>query len=369
MTDAFAIFGAIDTLVLEHVAGAGHARGRRFRCLGTPPSWCAELWPACSKDADDLAPEEIFPFLEVFLDDAEAAWSAEPPGRVDSESWTRVDQAGNETHLQATALRIDACEILLIARCDALHRARQMLLQRARELRIAHDAAGREQEKKDVLLHCIIHDLQAPLSTIASALEALEISTPRSEIERLAAIAADAARRQRELILDILQVFAAEHDERRTWPGGGTDVVDVVRQTLELFEPVARARGLELASTESADRILAVGDRSRVERVVTNLVENAVRNAVARIAVSVTDEDRLVRVAVDDDGAAVPDEMVPELFVRLGDAPGVRAGIGLGLYFCRITVEQWGGKVGYERRREGGTRFWVGIPRYVDRAV
>ncbi|HEY5950800.1 MAG TPA: ATP-binding protein, partial [Kofleriaceae bacterium] len=54
-------------------------------------------------------------------------------------------------------------------------------------------------------------------------------------------------------------------------------------------------------------------------------------------------------------------ELLPRLFQKLVRDPG-GTGHGLGLYFCRITVEQWGGGIGYEPRQPGGARFWIRLP-------
>ena len=65
-----------------------------------------------------------------------------------------------------------------------------------------------------------------------------------------------------------------------------------------------------------------------------------------------------MRVSIQDEGPGVPPEVVPQLFqkfVRRGKSEGKA---GLGLYFCRMTVEQWGGKIGCEPRDGGGTSFW-----------
>jgi len=348
MDDAFTIFTAIDTLVLER------KRGRTFRCLGSPPAWCAELWPVCRRDADELAPERQFPFLEVFLGEAERAWAV--PTRVDSESWTRVDDQGHEIHLQATAIAVGTSQLLLISRCDALHRARQMLLQRARELRLVHELAGRAAEEKDVLVHYIIHDLQDPLATILGALGRMQDEAPSESMARLASAAQQAAEQQRKLILAILQIFAAE----RTAPAA-TDIVEVVGGAVTLYEPVARARGLTVTRDVPREPVKVVGDARRLERVVSNLLDRSLHSAITGVTIKVRREDGEVSVTLDNDGPPASREVVPELFAKPNERTAHDAS-RIGLYFCRITVERWGGRIGYDADRHGGTRFWLRLP-------
>ena len=355
MTDAFSIFAAIDVVVLERVSG------RNFRCLGNPPDWCVELWAGCATGNDTLVPDQVFEFLQVFLGEAERGWAAKPARRVDSEPWTHVDEAGHELHLRAKAMRVGEAEILLIERSDASHRTQQLLLQRARELRLAHDAAGRVREQKDILLHCIIHELQIPLRTILSALLQLENEAGSAAVVRSVMSLRSAADRQRELVLDILQVF--DHGDA-DGEQGDSNLREVIDRSVALFEPVARSRGQTLTwDPKPWGTTRVAGNPSRLERVISNLVDNGVRYALGVVSVIVTDEGGFVRVAVEDDGPPVPDDLAPNLFTKLGRWHGTRGDMGLGLYFCRITVEQAGGSVGHERLREGGARFWVRLPR------
>lgn len=356
--NALALFAALDTLVLEGTYE------RKFRCAGVPPSWCVRYWPECRHGVEDLAPEDRFPFLEVFLGEAEKAWSERPPRRVESETWTQFDNDGAELHLQATAMMIDDARLLLLSKCDDLHRARQLLLSRARELAIARDAAAAEAEQKDVLVHCIIHDLQVPLSTILSATTELqETAGGSSSAWRLAGVALEAAQRQRALILDVLQVFAPEPTGTSASDAPVADLVAVVDRSVELFREVAEKRHLQLLWNRKTvqDPVLpVVGDGVRLERVVAKLVDSCIRNAVSLVTVSIANEGEVACVAVDDDGPVVPEELAPQLFARLSD---VRGGSGLGLYFSRITVERWGGSVGHEPRPGGGMRLWLRLPR------
>ncbi|MEO0558353.1 MAG: ATP-binding protein, partial [Bacteroidota bacterium] len=68
-----------------------------------------------------------------------------------------------------------------------------------------------------------------------------------------------------------------------------------------------------------------------------------------------------------DDGPGVPPDEIADLFTRLrqGKATGATTPgkAGLGLYFCRITAENWGGQIRYATRDDGGAQFSVQLPR------
>jgi len=67
-------------------------------------------------------------------------------------------------------------------------------------------------------------------------------------------------------------------------------------------------------------------------------------------------------IAVDDKGPGIPEEVAEFIFKKFPREK--RSGqAGLGLYFCRMVAEHWGGEIGYSLLSEGGTRFWIRLPR------
>jgi signal transduction histidine kinase len=108
-----------------------------------------------------------------------------------------------------------------------------------------------------------------------------------------------------------------------------------------------------------------VGEKSRLERVLTNLVENALRHSPrgSTVTIGVQEERGGVLTTVDDEGPGVPEELAEHLFQKFGQGSHKPGGVGLGLYFCRITIERWGGTIGYSPRDEKGSRFWFRLPR------
>jgi signal transduction histidine kinase len=303
----------------------------------------------------------MFPFLTAFLPDAERAWRSAAPSPIASELWTQTDAGGTEIHLEATAARVDDSAVLVIARNDQAFFARQLLLQRARELRLTHNALMREIERKDILLHTIVHDLAAPLHSIVGSLSLLRDLELPPEAARWTAIAVEAAARQRQLIQGILNVFVAEQSGDEA-PPGGVELQRAMERAVSELEPVARQRQVTLVMRPPGP-VRVAADETRLIRVLTNLVDNAIRHSPPGKQVSMTAvaEDRSVRLAIEDEGSGVSPDLLPSLFQKLARDPR-GGGTGLGLYFCRITVELWGGGIGYEPRPGGGARFWIRLP-------
>jgi signal transduction histidine kinase len=111
----------------------------------------------------------------------------------------------------------------------------------------------------------------------------------------------------------------------------------------------------------------AVVDPTRVEQVLTNLLENAVKFGPrgSTIEVEVAEADDGVRLAVRDTGPGVPEEKRAALFERGAQAHGHGhlGGLGLGLYVARAIVTEHGGRIWAEFPSTGGTRFVAWLPR------
>ena len=101
-------------------------------------------------------------------------------------------------------------------------------------------------------------------------------------------------------------------------------------------------------------------------RIFANLVENALRHAPkgSLVTIGLKDDDGHVKAFVDDAGPGLPKEFKPaEAFALFSKGKQGGGKAGLGLYFCRITVERWGGSIGCESLLHRGARFWFRLPR------
>ncbi|WP_438023147.1 sensor histidine kinase [Sorangium sp. So ce233] len=358
------LLAALDKLVLERLDDGA------FVVRGQPPPWFLRLGIPPPRREAPLPIDRALPFLEVFLPEAERAWSTE--GRsAQSDCWTQMTEDGEALHLEATALCVGSSRLLVVTRNDALLHERRRVLQRARELRLLHEALSREVERKDVLVHCIVHDLSGPLNSLLGALSLLQEQPLPEKSGALAAVALKAALRQRELIREILDTFAAEGAALDAASGDLAEVADLrvtVAQVVEALLPMACSRGVRLEGPPAlvdGPPWSVVGEERRLARVISNLVENALRFTAARTSVRVLlhDEPGWARVAVEDEGPGVSPSIAPHLFQKFAHGRDPGAGSGLGLYGARIAVERWGGAIGHEPRPEGGARFWLRLRR------
>jgi signal transduction histidine kinase len=202
------------------------------------------------------------------------------------------------------------------------------------------------------------HEMRSPVAVIRTEMEvaqragvsATTVSDVLSEAGRL-----------EHLVEDLLVLARADEGQIRLHRGD-VDVDDL----LEAERSRLRSRG-ELVVTAAITPARVQGDRAALERVVRNLVDNAVRHAVRRVHLSCRVDGHWVEVAVDDDGPGVPEperERVFERFVRLDEARARQdGGSGLGLAIVRELVRAHGGQV--ELTAEGplpGARCVVRLP-------
>jgi signal transduction histidine kinase len=222
----------------------------------------------------------------------------------------------------------------------------------------------REIEQKDILIHAIVHDLAAPLHGILGSLSLLSEQSLGDPSARWISMSLQAAMRQRQLIGEILDVFSTEHGAP-SWEAGASvaDACKIASNVVSELAPAAERQGTGLEACIDKTPCFVAVEETRLFRVLTNLLDNALRYSPRGGVIRVTArrDDRTLFLSVEDEGPGVPTDVMPRLFEKFAHGRGAGS-TGLGLYFCRITVERWGGQIGYEPRKEGGARFWIRLP-------
>jgi len=321
------------------------------------------------------------PFLENFLVDARRLWASGGRERlVRSGEWTEVDELGREWPLEASAARVDDGRHLLMIRSVPDDHLRQLeILQAARSRDLELAGLHREVDRKEVLLHCIVHDLLAPLGSIVGGLSlARGGKLPQDKADAVLEQGLAQARRQETLIRGMLDAFSAELsalEAFETDPKSAPRLGEVLHAALNDHRLAYQARGVELLLDESAlpglEDLAVVADGARLLRVFANLLENALRHSPrgGRVLVTVAPTEHLaadcepaeaIAVTIDDQGPGVPAEDVEGLFTRFSTGRNSGAA-GLGLHFCRRVLETWGGDICYVDREEAGARFRIAL--------
>jgi signal transduction histidine kinase/DNA-binding NarL/FixJ family response regulator len=342
-----------------------------FHPIGEYPKWCQNLWKGGLTRDKSIRLAEASPLLENFLIDAEAFWNSNREGSANSPVWIERDPSGREVQLEAAALHVDGKNVLLIRNLASTYAERQKLYQAARDSLLEHERLLREIQKKEILLHCIIHDLSQPLTAMRGCFNLMSLQDLSSDLRRMVETGERESNRQEQMIRGILQAFSADLAGQQASTDSAPSAADigaVAQRAVQEFSPAFAEKQIKLqvdpAVDFSRDWIVA-GDDSRLDRVLGNLLENALRYSPPNTTVTIGLEEKGKQVLafVDDQGPGLPKDQSPDqmfaLFAKGKDKPGKA---GLGLYFCKITVERWGGTIGAETKPKGGTRFWFRLP-------
>jgi two-component system sensor histidine kinase MtrB len=213
----------------------------------------------------------------------------------------------------------------------------------------------------------VSHELRTPLTTMINSLALVENhrdSLPTAATEPLQMLREDLDRFRR-LVLDLLEISrydddagAAEEEAREPLRIG-----DLVRHAAD------RAAGRQVTTVEpSARDVVIFADKRRLERMVTNLVQNAEEHGRGCTGVRVAIGEGRVRVEVDDHGPGIPPDRRDRIFARFarGGANGAVGeggqGVWLGLAIVPRHADWHGGTVSVEDAPGGGARFVVILP-------
>ena len=211
----------------------------------------------------------------------------------------------------------------------------------------------------------LVHDIRNPLSTMALETRVLQETieqASREELERTLGRFQERIQfvdRMLQALIELPTLAAAQLDLCREV----TEMRGFVEGVIERAAPLRdRMRVFLDAATPVAARI----DRLQIERVITNLIGNALKFAPAAsgIVVRIEHVDSACIVSVIDPGPGISAEEAEVIFdkYRRGAGAKNKPGLGLGLYISKKIVEAHGGTIGVESSAERGTRFYFVLP-------
>jgi PAS domain S-box-containing protein len=249
-----------------------------------------------------------------------------------------------------------------LALAEELARRAALSLENAR----LYLAAKRAITLRNDVLGIVAHDLRNPLQAIVMQASMLCPSDAAPELSRSrpAMIIERAARRMSRLIEDLLDVAQMEGGRLPIEPGP-LRPEQLVRDTVDALEPVARAARIAIEVDLPSDLPALHADGGRLTQVLENLIGNAIKFSApgGRIRVSVTARDDDLTFCVADTGPGIAAEDVPRLFDWFWQARRARrGGAGLGLSIVKGIVEAHGGRVWVQSTPGKGSMFYFTLP-------
>ena len=223
----------------------------------------------------------------------------------------------------------------------------------------------KEQEKRVNAMNMsffanIAHEFRTPLTMIAGPVGQLAKSGSLDGEERsLLSIAQRSIQRMFKLVNQIMDFNKLENDTLRL-SVEQIDVVKVMNDILDTFEFNAKEKGITIHRFGMEDKLLAWTDGDKLEKIVSNLLSNALKFTPrdGHIDVSLDTADDAVKVTVADTGKGIPEEQQENIFKRYYQLDNqtkaiVNWGTGIGLYYSRRLAELHHGSLTAGNREEG----------------
>lgn len=233
---------------------------------------------------------------------------------------------------------------------------------------VARDVTRRKRADlaKSEVISAVSHELRSPLTSVKGFVSTLINKWDRLGEEQkkhfLLTIQVDADRVTR-LINELLDIARLEAGRLRLRKQN-VEIGEIARKVVDRIAVRSERHSIDLELNGALPGLFA--DPDKVEQVLTNLVENAVKYTESgAIVVSCSTDEEFVRVSVADQGEGIPSEHHQHVFgkfFRRGDRAGSPSGTGLGLYISKGLIEAHGGKIWVEDGSEGGAVFTFTLP-------
>lgn len=223
------------------------------------------------------------------------------------------------------------------------------------------------QETSDL----IIHDLRSPLNNMYSVLNMLELVLPEDVLsanKELLDIARLAHSRMQDLVDSLLDVSKLATGDL-TLDLAPINLKQLIDEVVAMASFAIDQHSIVFQTNFASDLPVVELDEDRIRRVLTNLIDNAVKYTPkdGLVKVDVESEDEQLRITVTDSGPGIPPADRNRIFERFAqvERSGMRRtrGFGLGLAFCRLAVEAHGGEIWVEEPENNkGSRFVFTLP-------
>ncbi len=244
---------------------------------------------------------------------------------------------------------------------------------RTRQLKAANEAlehawveVDRASRAKSDFLSRMSHDLRTPLNAIMGFAQMLQLDTLTADQADSVSQILRGGQHLLDLINEVLDIARIEAGRLSVSPEP-TAVTTAVSDAIELIQPLAAARGIDVGSVNLPD-VYVLADRQRVNQILLNLLSNAVKynkdGGTIRVAAR-RDHPARVAITVTDSGAGIPPQKLALLFTpfeRLGAEQSEIEGTGLGLAVSKGLAEAMKGTLTVESVVDQGSTFILELP-------
>jgi len=247
--------------------------------------------------------------------------------------------------------------------------AENRLTRRVQQLATEKERLAELERLREETTNLIVHDLRSPLTCIGASLKLLEEVLPEEALASCAPIidvATGSCKDVLDLVDSLLEVARVESGER-VLDLQPILLLPLITDTVNRLRILAEQYNITLEVDVPVELPSIQGDGKKLERVLSNLLDNALKYTPegGLVAVAVRPANGQVEVRVTDTGPGIPPEHQERIFDRWTRVPGFkgrRRGLGLGLALCRSVIEAHGGRIWVESEVGQGSTFAFTIP-------
>jgi len=333
MTDAVITFDATGRIILANPQGEGLLAG-----------WSSFLWDEESPIAEDRIPEPLMSVYHSVLDDRQ--------------------QTTTKLHVGNGVWSVVMAPLY----------AQQSVQGAVAVLRDVTEEYKLDKLRKDFVAN-VSHELRTPLAMLQGYSEALldDIAGTPEQRQELAQVIHDESLRMGRLVQDLLDLARMEAG-RLEIARNRVDIQSLMSRVTRKFSALCKDRGLALKPEVVTQPIMIENaDEDRLEQVLTNLLDNAIRHSYSSSIISLSANNynwkgtHSVKLTVSDDGVGIPEQDLPYIFERFYKADkartrGTGGGTGLGLAIVKNIVDAHRGTIEVTSKQGVGTTFVVIIP-------
>ncbi|MCL6571210.1 MAG: cell wall metabolism sensor histidine kinase WalK [Bacillus sp. (in: Bacteria)] len=226
-----------------------------------------------------------------------------------------------------------------------------------------------DKMRKDFIAN-VSHELRTPISMLQGYSEAIvdDIAESQAEKKEMAKVIYDESLRMGRLVNELLDLARMESGHMQLTMEE-MDIPIFIRRIIHKFQGLAKDNEINLFAEIGNEIPTSSFDADRIEQVLTNLIDNALRHTpkAGTVKISVTSEDKGILIEVKDSGSGIPEEDLPFVFDRFYKADKARtrgrAGTGLGLAIAKNIIDTHRGHISVQSKIGQGTTFSFFLPR------